>query len=266
MKQEEIILKRNLIKNSLGFDSELFVYQDKTMFNYSVDTIMLGNFVSLNRKVKKMLEIGTNNGALSIFISERFSELKIDAIEIQSEAIEVAKINVEINNKQQQINLINDDFNLFWIKKVKDEHFKKYDSIVCNPPFYRVDKTKISKKISEQFLIATHEIKLTLEQLIYGASKIIEQKGYFTVVIPVERMIDCTFLMRKYNFEPKRIQFILPRMQDQPKLVLIEARYQAGWGTKFLPNLYLHDPNNLTEHLYRKEIKELYKPKKVITK
>lgn len=31
-------------KNNLGFSGNLFVYQDKNMFSYSVDTIMLGNF------------------------------------------------------------------------------------------------------------------------------------------------------------------------------------------------------------------------------
>lgn len=110
-------------------------------------------------------------------------------------------------------------------------------------------------------LIATHEIKLNLEQIIEGSSKLIEQKGYLTMVIPVERLVDCFCLLRKYKFEPKRIQFIFPRMQDKPKLVLVEARYQSGWGVHFLPNLYLHDPNDKKEHAYLDEIKELYKPK-----
>ncbi len=51
-------MKKNqakLVKNSLGFDSNLYVFQDKEMFNYSVDTIMLGNFVFLNHKIKRML-------------------------------------------------------------------------------------------------------------------------------------------------------------------------------------------------------------------
>ncbi len=51
-------MKKNqakLVKNSLGFDSNLYVFQDKEMFNYSVDTIMLGNFAFLNHKIKRML-------------------------------------------------------------------------------------------------------------------------------------------------------------------------------------------------------------------
>lgn len=254
--------KQKLVKNSLGFDSNLYVVQDKDMFNYSVDTIMLGNFVFLNNKIKNLLEIGTNNGALSIFIAERNPNLKIDAVEIQTKACKLAQDNIELNNKQNQIKIINQDFNEFYLEKIKNTA-SKYDSIVCNPPFYTMQTNKVSKNISEELLIATHEYKINLEQIILGSSKLIEQKGYLTLVIPVERLVDCFCLMRKYNFEPKRVQFIIPRMQDKPKLVLVEGRYQAGWGVHFLPNLYLHDPNDKQQHEYLEDIKKLYKPIKV---
>lgn len=256
------IIEEKLVKNSLGFDSNLHVFQDKTMFNYSVDTILLGNFVFLNNKIKNLLEIGTNNGALSIFISERNPKLKIDAIEIQHKAVELAKSNIKLNNKQNQITVIECDFNDFYLEKNKIAA-PKYDSIVCNPPFYIYENSKVNKNISEELLIATHEVKLNLEQIILGSSKIIEQKGYLTIVIPVERLVDCFCLMRKYKFEPKRIQFIIPRITDKPKLVLVESRYQTGWGVHFMPNLYLHDPNNKLSHEYLPEIKKLYKPIKI---
>ncbi|WP_426461244.1 tRNA1(Val) (adenine(37)-N6)-methyltransferase [Mycoplasma hafezii] len=253
---------RKLVKNSLGFDSDLYVYQDKDMFNYSVDTILLGNFIYLNTKIHRALEIGANNGALSIFVAARNPKLKIDAVEIQAPAAELAEYNVKMNNLDKQIKVINKDFNEFWKEHCKNAS-KKYQIIFCNPPFYPYDKTKLKKNISESKLIATHEIHLNLEQLIIGASKIIEQKGFFTMVLPVERMVDAFCLLRQYNFEPKRIQQIIPRVQDKPKFVLIEARYNSGWGTHFLPNLYLHDPHDTLNHDYLPEIKELYKPKKV---
>lgn len=248
-----------IVKNSLGFESNIFVYQDKDMFNYSVDTIMLGNFVTINGSSKRMLEIGTNNGALSIFISERKKDLKIDAIEIQEAPIKLAQRNLELNNKEKQINLIHDDFNEFWKKHNKNQ-LQKYDSIVCNPPFYKVDSSK-KRKGSEELYIATHEVKINLEQLIKGSSKIVTQKGYLSLVMPTERLIDIFCLMRKYGFEPKRIQFIHPRVKDKSNLVLVEGRYRTGWGPHFLSNIYLHTEDE-REHEYRDEIKDLYKPKK----
>ncbi len=249
-----------LIKNSLGYDSDLYVYQDKGMFNYSVDTILLGNFASLNSSVKRVLEVGTNNGALSIFLSARTPKIKIDALEIQKEAIDIAKKNVELNKKEEQINLIHEDFNKY-VKDQTKSQSKKYDLIVCNPPFYKVDSS-IKRKGSESLYIATHEVKLNLEQLIQGASRIIKQKGYLAIVEPTERLVDVLVLLRKHGFEPKRIQFIHPREDQKSNLVLVEGRFKVGWGTHFQPNLYLHHKGS-KGHEYRDEIKELYKPLKV---
>lgn len=252
-------IKKTWIKNSLGYDNNLFIYQDKKMFNYSVDTILLANLATINKNVKNILEIGTNNCALSIFLSQRNQKIKIDAVEIQDAAIEIGKYNLEINNLESRINLIHQDFNLFWKHHCRNQN-KKYDLIICNPPFYRKE-TKYKINISLEMLKATHEISLNLEQIIEGSSKIINQKGYLALIIPPERIVDCFTLMRKYNFEPKRVIMIHPRIKQKAILSFIEARFQTGWGTIFEPNIYLH-PEDETKHEYLKEVVELYKPKK----
>lgn len=106
-------IKPSWIKNSLGYDNNLFIYQDKTMFNYSVDTILLANLMTLNNKIKTVLEIGTNNGALSIFLSQRSDQIAIDALEVQPEAVELAVYNVTLNNLEKQIRIIEGNFNDF---------------------------------------------------------------------------------------------------------------------------------------------------------
>ncbi len=253
-------MKENWVKNSLGYESGISIYQDKTMFNYSVDTILLGNFAMINRRTKNVLEIGTNNAALSIFLSERSSKIKIDALEIQEKAIALADVNIKLNNKEKQISLIHEDFNIFSKQHAKKQGIK-YDLIICNPPFFKTD-SKLKKNISTEILIATHEFKLTLDQIFEGSSKIIEQKGYISLVIPPERLVDIFSSMRKYNFEPKRVKMVLPRENQKPNLVLVEARFQAGWGTIFEENIYLH-PENKNIHKYTDKVFEIYKPIKI---
>ena len=248
------------VKNSLGYDSSLYIYQDKTMFNYSVDTILLANLATLNRKTKNVLEIGTNNAALSIFLQQRSEDIKIDAIEIQKEAINLAKYNLKINNLEKKINLIHDDFNKWWKNHTKKQG-KKYDLIICNPPFF-TKNSKSKKDISKQMLIATHEIKLNLEQIIEGSSKIINQKGYLSLIIPPERLVDCFFVLKKYNWEPKRIIMIHPRIKQKAILVFVESRFNTGQGVHFEPNIYLH-PETKNKHEYLEEVKKLYKPIKI---
>ncbi|AZG68881.1 tRNA1(Val) (adenine(37)-N6)-methyltransferase [Mycoplasma struthionis] len=258
-------MSEKIIKNNLGYSGDLFVYQDKEMFNYSVDTIMFGNFVSLNRNISNILEIGANNGALSIFVAARDKDIKIDAVEIQKRAVDLANKNVTLNKLENQINVIWEDFK----KYAKDyailcgtKKAKKYSMIIANPPYYNENYNVKRKTSSKEKLIATHEIELDLETLISLSAKIIEQKGYLSIVLPMARYIDLIELLRKYEFEPKRIQLIYTRVSSMPKFCMVESRYKSGWGTTFEPNLYLHNDDK-NDHSYRNEIKELYSPKKV---
>ncbi|WP_412031290.1 tRNA1(Val) (adenine(37)-N6)-methyltransferase [Metamycoplasma buccale] len=258
-------MKKNIVKNNLGYGGDLFVYQDKTMFNYSVDTILLGNFVSINRNVSNILEIGTNNAALAIFVASRSKKIIIDAIEIQHEAISLANKNVTLNKLENQINIIEADFKKYskdYANKCGNKLAKKYSSIIANPPYYNEDfnQVRTSSTISQK--LATHEINLNLEELISNSAKIIEQKGYLTIVLPIARYIDLICLLRKYNFEPKRIQIVYPRVNSLPKFCLVESRFNSGWGTFFLKNIYLHN-EDINDHSYRDEVKKLYIPIKV---
>ncbi|WP_427902974.1 tRNA1(Val) (adenine(37)-N6)-methyltransferase [Metamycoplasma alkalescens] len=254
--------KSGIFKNNLGYGNDLFVYQDKEMFNYSVDTILLGNFVSINRNVSNILEIGTNNGALAIFIAARSKKIKIDAIEIQKKAVNLAKKNVELNHLENQIDVIEADFK----KYAKDYAFlcgnkqaKKYSLIVANPPYYNENFNKPRNTGTYEQKLATHEINLDLETLISLSAKIIEQKGYLSFVLPIARYVDLISLLRKYNFEPKRIQLVYTRINSQPKFCLVEARFNSGWGTFFEKNIYLHNENK-NDHSYSEETKKLYIP------
>lgn len=249
--------EKNIVKNSLGYDTGLYIYQDKNMFNYSVDTILLANYLSLSNKTKKVLEIGTNNAALSIFLASRKKDIFIEAIEIQEEAIDLANKNVELNNLVNQIKIIHSDFNEYW-KLFDKSNANKYDAIICNPPFYKGDN--VIKRLNNNLLdVALYDDKLNFDQIFEGASKIIKIKGNIALVIPTTRLVDIVCSMRKYGFEPKRIKMIFPRINTQSNLVLIEARYKSGWGTQFEKNLYLHNENN-NDHNYTEEVLKLYKP------
>lgn len=91
---------------------------------------------------------------------------------------------------------------------------KKYDLIVANPPYYNEDFNQQRKNSTLEQKLATHEINLNLEQLVANSARIIEQKGYLAIVLPMARYIDTICLLRKYNFEPKRIQLVYPRITD----------------------------------------------------
>lgn len=71
-----------------------------------------------------VLDIGTGSGILSI-VAEKCGASKVDAYEIDSVAVEVAKKNIELNNIENGINVIEADI-------LKEQINDKYDIIVSN--------------------------------------------------------------------------------------------------------------------------------------
>ena len=54
----------------LGYENTK-IYQNTDMFNFSLDSILLPNFITINKNVKKILDIGTGNAVIPIILSKK---------------------------------------------------------------------------------------------------------------------------------------------------------------------------------------------------
>jgi len=79
-------------------------------------------------KIRHILDLGTGSGCIAIACAKAFPEAKVDATDISSEALVVAKMNVLRHHVEDQVYLYEGD--LFKVLKNK-----KYDLIVSNPPY-----------------------------------------------------------------------------------------------------------------------------------
>ncbi len=52
------------VENYLLAHNNLKIIQRKDMFNFSLDTVLLANFCTINKNVKKIVDFGTNNAAI----------------------------------------------------------------------------------------------------------------------------------------------------------------------------------------------------------
>ena len=96
-----------VINDLLGYDG-LKIIQNPEMFHFSLDSSLLGDFVTINPQDKRILDIGTGNGPIPLFLSLRTNAL-IDGIEIQGKLSDLAARSVKLNNLEHQINIIHDD-------------------------------------------------------------------------------------------------------------------------------------------------------------
>lgn len=90
--------------------------------------------VNIESKLR-VLDIGTGSGCIAISLAKHLVNSKIFALDVSSEAIELAKENAIINNVEVefiQANILNKSLN-----EVQDI---KYDIIVSNPPYVRIQE------------------------------------------------------------------------------------------------------------------------------
>lgn len=208
--------------------SDIYVYQRKDMFRINTDTSLLAHFMRIE-KGERVLDIGTNNGAL-LLAAARALPSYLYGIEIQEAAVALAKYNMEQANIQNA-KIIHADVN--------DIDMPKVDVVVCNPPYFPMEADS-NVNVSTYLTIARHEQYLTLDALANKVSQALQEKGRFYLVHRAERLCDIMEALRIHRLEPKKIQFVY-RQEHQPAYtVLIEAIKDGKVHLEILSPKYLH--------------------------
>ncbi len=118
-----------VINNVLGFDG-IKIVQDSEGFKFSLDSVLLANFVTLNKSTKKIMDIGSGNGIIPILLSLK-TDAHIDGVEIQRECYLNSLESIKLN-KMDNISIFNDDIKDFYKTLESDT----YDVVVSNPPYF----------------------------------------------------------------------------------------------------------------------------------
>lgn len=213
----------------------MYIMQDTDMFNFSLDSVLLPNFVTINKNIQNILDIGCGNAPIPLILSTK-TKANIMGVEIQEKVFNLAIKSVKINNLENQIKIVNGD-----IKKISKElETESFDVITCNPPFFRVNENS-NMNDSEYKKIARHEITLNLEDIIMISKKLLKNNGVLGIVHRPERLVEIIELMKKNNIEPKKMRLVYPKKDKEANILLIEGTKNGKPGLKILPPLYSHD-------------------------
>ena len=213
------------------------IVQDDNYFNFSLDSVLLPNFIKINSNTKRILDLGTGNAPIPMILST-MTDAEIYGIELQKEIYDLAVESLKLNGLENRIKLINDNM------KNLSNYFEpnSFDIIVSNPPYFKLnEKSNLNESI--QKTIARHEKEITLEELVFIAKKYLNNNGTFAIVHRTDRLIEIIEEFRKNNIEPKRIQLIYPKEHTESNMVLIEGRKNGNPGLKILEPIIAHNNN-----------------------
>lgn len=211
----------------------LKIFQNENYFKYSIDSILLAEFVNINLKTKNILDLCTGNAPIPLVLSTK-TDKNIYGVELQQDIYELGVKSVEFN-KIENIKLINDD-----VKNILNTFDFKFDIITCNPPYFKVHESSILNK-NDVLTIARHEVKINLEDIISISSKLINHSGSLYLVHRCDRLIEIFSILKKYNFGLRRLQFVYNNKSCDSCFILIEAKYLCKDDLKVLKPLFVED-------------------------
>lgn len=230
-----------IVKNRLLNFGDNIIYQDDDGFLFSLDSVLLANFVTIKLTDKKIIDLCSGNGPVPMLMSFRTSA-RIFGVELQRDIYELGFNSVCENGMSEQITLYNMD-----IKRVSDVFSdSSFDVVTCNPPYFKAsDDSYIN--VNSKKAIARHEVMMKLEDVLISSKYLLKNGGTLAMVHRPSRLIEIIDLMRKYQIEPKKIQFVYPKVGKECNMVLIEGVKNGKSGLNILNPVIVHnDDGNYT--------------------
>lgn len=224
------------------------LYQSKTGYRFSVDSLLLYDFVNL-REVTALADLGAGSGIVGILLAKKYTGAYVTLFEIQDSLIGLAEKNILLNHLKDRITVIKCDLKILPASSLKS---RPCDLVVSNPPFRRLKSGLLN--VEEEKAIARHEIKLRLQEFIDAASALLRPKGRLCMIYHPYRLSELMAALRKKDVEPKRLRFVHSTMSSESKMVLVEAVKGGRTGLKVEKPLYIykHDGG------YSDEIEAIY--------
>ncbi len=177
------------------------VAHDRCAMKVGTDGVLLGAWTPVDFRPNRVLDVGAGSGLISLMLAQRTDALQIDAVEVDEEAFEQCVSNFENSPWNDRLFCYHASFQELVGELYEDEEC--YDLIISNPPFF---EGMISDSgVSEERIQARFNDFLPFEDLLEGASLLLNPEGYFSLIIPYSEEEKIIQLASEFQLFPKKI-------------------------------------------------------------
>jgi len=161
------------------FDFKQFsVNQAHSAMKVCTDSCVFGALID-TQQARTILDIGTGTGLLSLMLAQRTSDItQIDAVEIDSEAINDAQSNICSSPWHHRIAVHHADIQTWKAQRA-------YDLILCNPPFHIRSTPSFIPKEQQAFHA---DESLPFEVLVKTIEKLSHESTQTWILLPIQEM------------------------------------------------------------------------------
>ena len=232
----------------MKFDFKQFsVQQDRCAMKIGTDGVLLGAWVSLEKKPQSILDIGSGTGILSLQLAQRCFAETLDAIEIDEDAFEQCVLNFENSPWGDRLFCFNASAQEF-ASEIEEE----YDLIISNPPFYSdTYKSEDNKRNTARFTDT-----LPFKDLVIFAYQFLSEKGMFALILPRKEEENFIALASEVGLFPKRICRVKGNLTSEVKRSLLEFTFEKIEIIK--EELTLEISRHVYTEAYKKLVNDFY--------
>ena len=213
----------------------------------NTDGVLIGALADGNDS-QTILDIGTGTGVIALMLAQRFSQAKIDAIEIDETAAKTAYQNFINSPFTNRLQVHPTSFEEFF------EHFpaKKYDLIVSNPPFH----INSLESLGEKKNLAKHTDEQFFENLLENVSNHLNDNGTCWLILPLQTAHLVNVMAYQYNLNRQKKISILSYPDSVPhrEILVLTLGEKLETDEQFViydqPKAYSKDYQNLLKDFF----------------
>lgn len=212
-------------------DGRIKLIQPSAGYRAGIDPLFLS--ASLHPKAEeKILDVGCGVGTAAIALAYRCPYVKVTGIEIQTNLIELASINVQANDLMDRVEIHQGDI-------LAPPVFLKphaFDHVMTNPPYYEDSRTQSSPFPGKA---QANTETVALGKWIKFCLKFLKPKGIFTMIHRAERLAE--ILTHLQDRVGEIVVFPLWSGADKPaRRIIIQARKNTGGELRLARGIILH--------------------------
>ncbi|MCQ2387134.1 MAG: methyltransferase [Clostridia bacterium] len=207
------------------------VYQDSSLYCFTSDSILLSEFATAKSN-DVVADFCSGSGIVGFDFYSKNSKLikSTTFFEMQKCLYDLSVKSIELNKLENKFFAINSK-----LQDIDKKYYGSFSLVLCNPPYMKKGAGEGSK--TEHIATCKSEVQLSLSELILSISKCLKFGGRCDIVHRADRLVEIIDLMKQNNIEPKKLQFVCPKKDASPYLLLIEGVKGGKSGIKILPSI-----------------------------
>lgn len=214
------------------FEGRLKILQKKNGYRFSIDALLLAHFAATAPQ-DRIIDLGTGCGIISLILLARRKAESVTAVEIQPSLAGLARRNAALNRFSRRMHVREGDL------KEGLSRQGVFDRVICNPPYRKIGTGRMNPGMEKAR--ARHELEATLRDVLCAAERLLKERGTFTLIYPASRSAELMQEMGRFRLEPKRLQFVHSRLEEEARLVLAEGLKGGRVQARILPPFILYD-------------------------